>query len=76
MEAKALFEYLVLAAVAGGPLSRAVGRLQEKHLQTFQRRLKDWRQENGPGKEVFSPGIRRRARCWRWIGRTASIATR
>ena len=54
LEAKALFEYLVPAAVAGGPLGEGgPGGLQEKHLRTFQRRVRDWRLENGPGKEVF-----------------------
>jgi hypothetical protein len=54
LEAKALFEYLVPAAVAGGPPGMGVaGELQEKHLRTFQRRVRDWRLENGPGKEVF-----------------------
>ncbi len=54
LEAKALFEYLVPAAVAGGPPGKdAPGGLEEKHLRTFQRRVKDWRLANGPGKEVF-----------------------
>lgn len=54
LEAKALFEYLVPAAVAGGALGEGgPGELQEKHLRTFQRRVKDWRLANGPGKEVF-----------------------
>lgn len=54
LEAKALFEYLVPAAVAGGsPVESAPGDLQEKHLRTFQRRVRDWRLENGPDKEVF-----------------------
>lgn len=54
LEAKALFEYLVPAAVAGGPPGEgSPGGLQEKHLRTFQRRVRDWRLENGPGKEVF-----------------------
>lgn len=44
LEAKALFEHLM----SGGP-----GEPKEKHLRTFQRRVKDWRLENGPGKEVF-----------------------
>jgi hypothetical protein len=54
LEAKALFEYLVPAAVPGGPpVEGGPGELQEKHLRTFQRRVKGWRLENGPGKEVF-----------------------
>ena len=54
LEAKALFEYLVPAAVAGGPPGHGgPGELAEKHLRTFQRRVKDWRLANGPGKEVF-----------------------
>ncbi len=44
LEAKALFEHLM----PGGP-----GEVDEKHLRTFQRRVRNWRQENGPGKEVF-----------------------
>ena len=54
LEAKALFEYLVPAAVAGVPPGTdEAGEVQEKHLRTFQRRGRDWRLENGPGKEVF-----------------------
>ena len=54
LEAKALFEHLVPAAVAGGPPGMGVaGELQEKHLRTFQRRVRDWRLANGPDKEVF-----------------------
>lgn len=54
LEAKALFEYLVPAAVAGGPPDKdGSGGLEEKHLRTFQRRVKEWRLENGPDKEVF-----------------------
>ncbi len=44
LEAKALFEHLM----PGG-----AGAVEEKHLRTFQRRVRDWRLENGPGKEVF-----------------------
>ena len=44
LEAKALFEHLM----PGG-----AGAVEEKHLRTFQRRVKDWRLVNGPGKEVF-----------------------
>jgi hypothetical protein len=54
LEAKALFEYLLPAAVAGSPRGKdAPGELEEKQLRTFQRRVKDWRLANGPGKEVF-----------------------
>ena len=45
LEAKALSEHLM----PGGP----GGEVEEKHLRTFQRRVRDWRLENGPGKEVF-----------------------
>jgi len=44
LEAKALFEHL---------LPKVVGVLEEKHLRTFQRRVKSWRLEQGPDKEVF-----------------------
>jgi transposase len=50
LEAKALFEHL---------MPRETGRLgdsggvEEKHLRTFQRRVRDWRLANGPDKEVF-----------------------
>jgi transposase len=44
LEAKALFEYL---------LERQPEGLQEKHLRTFQRRVKMWRLAQGPDKEVF-----------------------
>jgi transposase len=45
LEAKALFEHLM----PGVP----PGEVEEKQLRTFQRRVRDWRLENGPGKEVF-----------------------
>jgi len=45
LEAKALFAHLM----AGVP----PGKVEEKQLRTFQRRVRDWRLENGPGKEVF-----------------------
>ena len=41
----ALFEHLI----AGVPPAK----FEEKHLRTFQRRARDWRLANGPGKEVF-----------------------
>jgi len=44
LEAKALFEYLC---------ERWPGAVQEKHLRTFQRRVKLWRLQKGPDKEVF-----------------------
>lgn len=44
LEAKALFEYL--CAAEAGPL-------RESHLRTFQRRVKMWRLQHGPDKEVF-----------------------
>jgi hypothetical protein len=46
LEAKALFEYL-------GERSSWV--VQEKHLRTFQRRVKLWRLAHGPDQEVFFP---------------------
>lgn len=46
LEAKALFEYL---------LERSPEAVQEKHLRTFQRRVKLWRLAHGPDKEVFFP---------------------
>ncbi|MBI3733333.1 MAG: IS21 family transposase [Chloroflexi bacterium] len=46
LEAKALFEYW---------LERWPGAAQEKHLRTFQRRVKLWRLQYGPDKEVFFP---------------------
>ena len=46
LEAKALFEYL---------LERSPGAVQEQHLRTFQRRVKLWRLQYGPDKEVFFP---------------------
>jgi transposase len=45
LEAKALFEHLVRDVPSG--------EVEEKHLRTFQRRVRDWRLANGPGKEVF-----------------------
>jgi hypothetical protein len=46
LEAKALFEYL---------WERSPWAVQEKHLRTFQRRVKLWRLQYGPDKEVFFP---------------------
>jgi hypothetical protein len=46
LEAKALFEYV---------WERSPQALQEKHLRTFQRRVKLWRLAHGPDKEVFFP---------------------
>lgn len=46
LEAKLLFEYLS---------ERADGAVQESHLRTFQRRVKLWRLQYGPDKEVFFP---------------------
>ena len=44
LEAKALFEHLG---------ERSPWAAQEKHLRTFQRRVKLWRLQHGPDKEVF-----------------------
>lgn len=44
LEAKALFEYL---------RERAPGSIKEAYLRTFQRRVKLWRLQHGPDKEVF-----------------------
>ena len=46
LEAKALFEHL---------WERSPWAVQEKHLRTFQRRVKLWRLQYGPDKEVFFP---------------------
>jgi len=46
LEAKALFEYL---------WERSPWAVQEKHLRTFQRRVKLWRLQYGPDQEVFFP---------------------
>jgi len=46
LEAKALFEYL---------WERSPWAAEEKHLRTFQRRVKLWRLQHGPDKEVFFP---------------------
>jgi transposase len=46
LEAKALFEYL---------WERSPKAVQEKHLRSFQRRVKLWRLQHGPDKEVFFP---------------------
>lgn len=46
LEAKALFEYL---------WERFPWAVQEKHLRTFQRRVKLWRLQHGPDQEVFFP---------------------
>ena len=46
LEAKALFEYV---------WERSPWAVEEKHLRTFQRRVKVWRLQHGPDKEVFFP---------------------
>jgi hypothetical protein len=46
LEAKALFEDL---------MRRRPGRYQEGQLRTFQRRVKQWRAEYGPPREIFFP---------------------
>jgi hypothetical protein len=46
LEAKALFEYL---------WERSPWAVEEKHLRTFQRRVKLWRLQYGPDQEVFFP---------------------
>jgi hypothetical protein len=46
LEAKTLFEYL---------WERSPWAAQEKHLRTFQRRVKLWRLRHGPDREVFFP---------------------
>lgn len=46
LEAKALFEDL---------MRRRPGRYQEGHLRSFQRRVKQWRAEHGPAREIFLP---------------------
>ena len=46
LEAKALFEDL---------MRRRPGRYREGQLRTFQRRVKDWRAEFGPPREIFFP---------------------
>jgi hypothetical protein len=46
LEAKSLFEHLG---------ERSPWAVQEKHLRTFQRRVKLWRLNHGPDKEVFFP---------------------
>lgn len=48
LEAKALFEHL---------LPGQEGNLQESHLRTFQRRVKQWRLLHGPDREVFFPQV-------------------
>lgn len=44
LEAKALFDHL---------MPKGSGKIKEKHLRTFQRRVKSWRLAEGPDKEVF-----------------------
>lgn len=46
LEAKALFEYL---------MDRHPGRYQAGQVRTFQRRVKQWRAECGPPREIFFP---------------------
>jgi len=46
LESKALFEYLC---------EKHPDKLQENHLRTFQRRVREWRATKGPDKEVFFP---------------------
>lgn len=49
LEAKTVFEHLLHWTDCG---------LQESHLRTFQRRVKDWRLCHGPDKEVFFPQMK------------------
>jgi hypothetical protein len=49
LEAKTVFEYLLHWTDCG---------LQESHLRTFQRRVKQWRLCHGPDKEVFFPQVK------------------
>jgi transposase InsO family protein len=46
LEAKALFEDL---------MERKPGRYDEGHLRSFQRRVKQWRAQHGPAREIFLP---------------------
>lgn len=46
LEAKALFEHLS---------ARCPGEMEERHLRTFQRRVRQWHLQHGPDKEVFFP---------------------
>ena len=48
LEAKALFDHLLLS-------EQQCGEVQEQHLRTFQRRVLQWRLQQGPDKEVFFP---------------------
>ncbi len=50
LEAKALFEYL---------LGRYPGRYREGQLRTLQRRIKQWRAEHGPDKQIMLPQLHR-----------------
>jgi hypothetical protein len=50
LEAKALFEDLV---------GRLPGRYQPGQLRTFQRKVKQWRGQEGPPKEIFFPQVHR-----------------
>lgn len=50
LEAKALFEFL---------MSEKPGKYDPGQLRTFQRRVKRWRAEEGPPKEVFFPQVHR-----------------
>ena len=46
LEAKTLFEYL---------LDQHTDQIQATHLRTFQRRVRQWRLQHGPDKEVMFP---------------------
>jgi hypothetical protein len=50
LEARTLFEDL---------MRRRPGRYQEGQLRTFQRRVKQWRAEHGPAREIFFPQLHR-----------------
>lgn len=56
IEAKLLFEHLL-----GGCPEWAVS--AGRALRTFQRRVKQWLQENGPPKEVYFPQVREPGKC-------------
>ena len=54
LEARALFAHLLAAHP---------GKVSEKHLRTFQRRVRQWRLAEGPEKEVFFEAPRGLSTC-------------
>src|SRR5271168_1650125 len=59
LEAKTLYEYF---------LARPESGLEESHLRTFYRRVRQWRATQGPEREVFLRRCTSLGNCCNWTG--------